>query len=254
MPIKIGHASIDERGKVSGGTAGDFNGREVCIREWYSKPWTVVLRPKDAAVAEKMAKACEAACANAKIGYDQGQRNTLHTRAKAADYDLAKISTPCECDCSSLMTVCAIAGGVSALEYTGNAPTTRTMQAKFTATGAFEALTDSKYLTTDKYLRRGDILLKPSSHTAMALEDGAGAASTSTYNLTLRTLKKGCEGEDVAALQRLLIANGYDCGRCGADGDFGAATDAALTAYQEDHGLPPDGIAGKHTMTALLGL
>lgn len=253
MPIKIGHASLDERGKVSGGSAGDSNGREVCVREWYSKPWTVVLRPKDPAVAEAMACACEAAAANAKIGYDQGQRNTLHTRAKAVGYDLSKITAPCECDCSSLMTVCAIAGGV-ALEYSGNAPTTRTMQARFTATGAFDALTDSKYLTTDTYLKRGDILLKPGSHTAMALENGSGAVSTSTYNLTLRTLKMGCEGEDVAALQRLLIANGYDCGRYGADGDFGSATDSALRAYQTDHALTVDGIAGRNTMSSLLGL
>ena len=30
--IKIGHASIDENGKITGGKAGDQTGKEVCIR------------------------------------------------------------------------------------------------------------------------------------------------------------------------------------------------------------------------------
>ena len=37
MAVKIGHASIDERGKISGGKAGDQTGKEVCIRDWYNK-------------------------------------------------------------------------------------------------------------------------------------------------------------------------------------------------------------------------
>ena len=78
MAIKIGHASIDERGKINGGTAGDSTGGEVCVRGWYNANWNVVLRPKTEAVAEKSAKACKAACANNKVGYDQYQRNTLH--------------------------------------------------------------------------------------------------------------------------------------------------------------------------------
>lgn len=65
MAIKIGHAAIDERGKASGGSAGDQTGREVCVRTWYAKPWVLVLRPKSATVAERMARACEAACVNA---------------------------------------------------------------------------------------------------------------------------------------------------------------------------------------------
>lgn len=47
MPIKIGHASIDERSKTKGGQAGDQTGKEICIRPWYSKPWSFVLRCKN---------------------------------------------------------------------------------------------------------------------------------------------------------------------------------------------------------------
>ena len=76
MAVKIGHASIDERGKARGGAAGDQTGKEVCLRDWYDKNWVSVLRPKNEKEAEKMAKAMEQACANDHIGYDQSQRTT----------------------------------------------------------------------------------------------------------------------------------------------------------------------------------
>ena len=169
---KIGHASLGSNGKVSGDVSGD-QGKEVCIRDWYNKPWGYVLRPKDINIAEKMAIACEKGCANQAIGYDQGQRNTLKTQAVACGMDLSKITTPCECDCSSFMTVCAECAGIK-IPYNGsNAPTTSTMQSAFMSTGQFDLLTDSKYLTSDKYLKRGDVLVKAGSHTAMALENGS---------------------------------------------------------------------------------
>lgn len=180
MPIKIGHASIDESYKTKGGKAGDQTGKEVCIRPWYSKPWSFILRCKDSSKAELMAIACENGCNNRHIGYDQNQRNTLRTQAKKVDFDLSKIITPCECDCSSFMAVCAEAVGIS-IPYNGtNAPTTSTMRAAFTSTGMFEALSDSKYLTSDKYLKRGDILVKPESHTVMALENGSAISNDSS--------------------------------------------------------------------------
>ena len=35
MAVLIGHASINEKGKVTGGKKGDQTGKEVCIRTWY---------------------------------------------------------------------------------------------------------------------------------------------------------------------------------------------------------------------------
>lgn len=184
MAVKIGHASKDERGKINSGKAGDQTGKEVCTRDWYAGGWTVLLRPKSSTVAEKMAKACEAGCANSKIGYDQYQRNALRTKAKAAGWNLSKIAAACECDCSSFMTVCAEAAGVKMDgTYTrGNAPTTSTMRAKFKATGAFEVLTASKYLSGSDYLKRGDVLVKEGSHTVMALSNGAKVKSGTAGN------------------------------------------------------------------------
>lgn len=172
MAIKIGHSSIDENGKISGGVAGDQTAKEVCTRNWYSKGWNVLLRPKSSVLAEKSAKACEAGCANSKIGYDQYQRNTLNKQAKAVGYDLSKITVACECDCSAFMHVCAIAGGAN-LSYGSNGYTTRTMVSAFVKSGDYEKLTDSKYLSSDKHLKRGDILVKEGSHTLMVLENGS---------------------------------------------------------------------------------
>ena len=173
MAIKIGHASINENGQAKNGQAGDQTKKEVCIRPWYSKPWSFVLRCKDDSKSNKMATACEQGCGNDNIGYDQNQRNTLRTQAKKVNFDLSKIVTPCECDCSSFMTVCAESAGIN-IPYNGtNAPTTSTMKTAFTSTGMFDVLTDPKYLTSDKYLKRGDILVKPGSHTVMVLENGS---------------------------------------------------------------------------------
>ena len=113
MAVKIGHASIDENGKARGGAAGDQTGREVCTRDWYSKNWNKVIRAKNSKIAEKIAKAMEAACANNNIGYDQNQRTTLFVQAQAKKWDISKITTKCETDCSALVAVCVNAAGVS---------------------------------------------------------------------------------------------------------------------------------------------
>ena len=63
-------------------------------------------------LAEKIASACENACNNNNIGYDQNQRNTLLMQAKQVGYDISKITTPCECDCSSLVSTCCVCAGL----------------------------------------------------------------------------------------------------------------------------------------------
>lgn len=73
------------------------------------------------------------------------------------------------------------------------------------------------------------------------------------YTMNMRLLKKGSKGEDVRALQILLIGRGYSCGIHGADGDFGSDTDKAVRAYQKDHKLTVDGEVGPDTMGSLLG-
>ena len=258
MSIKIGHACNDENRRSKGGTAGDQTKREVCVRDWYSSPWDTILRCKNSSKAEKMAKACEAGCANDYIGYDQNQRNTLNAQAKAVGYDLSKIKTPCECDCSSFMTVCAQAAGINIPYTSGNAPFTGNMKLRFTSTGMFDVLTDKKYTNSDEYVKRGDILLKSTGHTAMALENGSKVKTTSATtkggvcNVTLTQLSKGCKGAQVKALQLLLIGYGYNCGASKADGSFGNNTYKAVVKFQKAYKLTADGIVGINTWTKLL--
>lgn len=78
-----------------------------------------------------------------------------------------------------------------------------------------------------------------------------GEVQAQRLRLGDRLLKNGCEGEDVAELQTDLIRLGYDCGRFGADGDFGDATELAVKAFQRDHRLTVDGECGKKTCAAL---
>lgn len=174
MGVRIGHASLSENSTVNG-VKGDQTKKEVCIRAYYiyKYGWSCVLRP-NADIAEKLATECEKACKNDAIGYSQNTRNTLHDEAKKVAYDLSKITTPCACDCSSLVTVCAIAAGVKNLEYTRNAPTTSTMQTVFLQTGMFTLLTDNKYLLKDTYLRRGDVVISQGHHTVIVLDNGSG--------------------------------------------------------------------------------
>lgn len=82
----------------------------------------------------------------------------------------------------------------------------------------------------------------------------SGNTTKGDYTVEMRYLKKGCEGEDVRALQILLNGRGskYNCGS--ADGIFGSKTDAAVRAYQKDKGLTQDGIVGENTMSKLLGV
>lgn len=70
--------------------------------------------------------------------------------------------------------------------------------------------------------------------------------------ITLNQLSKGDKGNQVVALQILLIGKGYSCGRYGADGDFGSGTYSAATAFQRAKGLEVDGIVGAATWAALL--
>lgn len=79
-----------------------------------------------------------------------------------------------------------------------------------------------------------------------------GTAPTTNTVLGDRTLKKGMEGNDVKALQELLLQIGYALPRYGADGKFGSETQTALLAFQKDEELEADGLYGDRTHQALM--
>ena len=65
------------------------------------------------------------------------------------------------------------------------------------------------------------------------------------------TIRKGNKNKYVKEAQEKLIQLGYNLGICGADGDFGTATEAAVKQFQRDHGLVVDGVVGPKTWAAL---
>jgi len=253
MAVKVGSARIDENGKAHGGKAGDQTGREVSTQSWYlhSKGWRV-FRAKNPSVAERIAQCMERACKNEKIGYDQYQRNTLYKVAEPLGFDTAKVTTACETDCSALVRVCIAYAGITGLPEgfrTGNMPS------NLNKTGAFTELTGSKYQSQSTYLGRGDILVtKTNGHTVVVLTNGSkyeGTIRPVEYTLGDRTIKYGCEGQDVKLMQEMLLKLGYDLGSWGIDGDFGDCTDLALRAFQKDARLDVDGECGPATLVAL---
>lgn len=263
MSVKLAAAHIDERGKATGGKAGDQTGKEVCVRNYYvhSKGWRV-FRPKDAAKAEKIAQDAQYACENKFIGYDQNQRTSLYTISKPYGFNCAKVTTPCETDCSALVRVCCAYAGIDLPDFnTSNEAKT------LLNSGAFTELTGDKYTKSGDYLRRGDILVtKTKGHTEIVISNGskAGNAPTTapttdttapttgtTPTLGSRVLKNGMSGADVKELQADLIKLGYDLGKWGADGDFGDQTEMVVRRFQTQEGLAPDGEFGPLSLAAL---
>lgn len=66
-----------------------------------------------------------------------------------------------------------------------------------------------------------------------------------------KNIKRGSVGEVAKLVQSMLICYGYSCGNCGADGDFGTGSVAALKRFQSANRLIADGIAGKATAMKL---
>lgn len=65
---------------------------------------------------------------------------------------------------------------------------------------------------------------------------------------TLPTLHRGAKGEVVAGLQRMLRGLGF---ALAVDGDFGPATELAVTQFQQAKTLEADGVVGAKTWAAL---
>ena len=163
MAIKIGSARIDERGKLSGGKAGDQTGGEVSEQTFYvhKKGW-IVLRPKSIQHAMGIAERMHSACNNPHLGYDQSNRggvlvNGIDTKSNT------------ECDCSAL-----VRAGVK--EATCKDPgnfTTATEVTVLSESGLFE----KPFVYTSKtILCTGDILVtKTKGHTVVVT---AGALRT----------------------------------------------------------------------------
>ena len=187
MSIMVGSARIDERGNASGGAAGDQKQTsatndltgEVSMQKMYShsKGW-YILRPKSAAHAVKMADLMKAACNNANIGYDQGNRLGVVQHGI-----MTAVKT--ECDCSSLVREVV-------KEATGKDPgnfTTANEAASLEATGLFES--KRSYVSQSATpVYDGDVLVtKTKGHTVIvvcgsARKAASGSSGTSAPSIS----------------------------------------------------------------------
>ena len=238
--ITIAHAVCDERGRTSGGAAGNQTANlyhttgELRFSEWYDPNgggWDYLIRAKNKTQRAQIAAAARSAVRNSYIGYDQADRESLYDQVKYCSFNPTGAITPCNCDCSSLVTVCCNYAGIPILRgtYTGN------LKERCEAVGYFKIYKSAKYTQCSTYLKDGDILLRVGHHAAVVV--------STTYHM-IRYLKMGVSGEDVIYLQQLL--NKYASG-LKEDGVFGIHTDNALRKYQSMFRLASDGVMGPLT-------
>ena len=258
MSIKVGSARIDERGKISGGKAGDQTRKELSIQNFYihKKGWYII-RPKSIEHAKKLAKAMETACNNKHIGYDQNERFGIIKYGINSTKDI-------EADCSTTVRSCIIAA-------TGKDPgnfSTADERKILLATNLFD---DIGSYTSNTKIYDGDILVtKTKGHTVIvtsgsprsintnpdiqassqpasayskkqfitevqiaigARPDGIAGKETLSKTPTISKLKNRTHAV-VVPLQRYLNSLGYDCGKV--DGIAGNKFDTATKKLQED--------------------
>lgn len=171
MAIKCAWASIDERGRASGGALGDQTGREVKTGDYYNFGQTVVIRCKDRKKAHKIANAAKYIANSNVCGYDQQNRASLFAELQKKDFDYKKLVAKCETDCSALVA-CAVACAygkelISRHCWTGN------LEPACISTGEFTVLT--KPIEDPAYLLKGDIILNKAAHVIICIENGSKA-------------------------------------------------------------------------------
>ena len=233
MSVIIGSARSDERGKLTGGKAGDQTGKEVSTQAFYmhSKGWNG-FRAKNQAIANKLAEGMKKACDNNNVGYDQNER--LGVLNNGVD---SKVKT--EGDCGTTVRACMKYAGINVGNFnTANA------EKVIMATGLFDKVT----IKSEKDCKKGDILCtKTKGHIVIVVE--APENTSNLYPVPTRTLQKGSKGEDVKWLQYELNKRGFNCGAI--DGIFGNGTKTQVINLQRYFGLSQDGVVGPKTLNKL---
>lgn len=253
MTVIFGSARIDERGKISGGQAGDQTKNEVSTQNGYihSKGWDI-LRASDTDLANGLAFCMAIACSNDNIGYDQSNRDAIIR-------DTICSTKPTECDCSSLVRACLKQCGVNVANFT-----TQNAISVIKASGKF---TQKAFTTLDE-LCTGDILCtKTKGHIVIVVQGRErtkliqrgyniyprpAVVVTSKANAKNRGIKNYISvGDGVRYVQYALQKKGYNIGSSGIDGSCGPNTVAAIKQFQKDNGLVVDGLAGPKTLEKL---
>lgn len=255
----VSSARSDERGKYSGGKAGDQKQKsktndtrgEVSMQAMYThrKGW-YILRPKKVSHADAIAELGIKAANNPNIGYSQSDRlgvvkHGINTKVKT------------NADCSSLVRQ-------AVREATGKDPgnfTTANEARVLAATGLFTKIAYVNQSKTPVY--NGDILVtKTKGHTVIVVSGNPRprvATAGNTYPVPTRTIKLTdpmMKGDDVKWIQYHLIRLGFlheyytdskGKKKSNIDGIYGTKTRDAVLAAQKHYGIREDGIVGAGT-------
>lgn len=260
MSIMVSSARSDERGKYSGGKAGDQKQKsktndtrgEVSMQAMYTnrKGW-YILRPKKVSYADAIAELGIKAANNPNIGYSQADRlgvvkHGINTKVKT------------NADCSSLVRQ-------AVREATGKDPgnfTTSNEANMLVATGLF---TKTAYVNQSKTpVYNGDILVtKTKGHTVIVVSGNPRPRATvgNPYPVPERVIyvpKVGpkMSGNDVKWIQYHLIRLGFlpeyytdskGKKKSNIDGIYGTKTRNAVLEAQKHYGIEVDGIVGAGT-------
>lgn len=242
MSIRIGNASIDENGEISGGKIGDQTGKEIYERDWYQHkhPWNVYLECTDPTLAKSAAEYMGQICNDPNYGYNQNERTTGYVsiikngrRVKGAKGSF---------DCSSSVSGCYNLAGIPSLSINN---TTRTLRNALLRTGKFVEYTDSSHLLSGKLAKVGGIYLSEGHHVVMVIHvDKVPTKPSNPYSMPSSDIEFGETGASVRWVQWELIRHGYNVKM---DGEFGSKTEKYVKDFQKVEGLTIDGIVGPDT-------
>lgn len=181
----IAHASIDENGNISGGTAGDQSEKEVCIRSFYTNNWDTTIDIENDMIRIAFGNNMIDCANNNNIGYNQNRRNSLLTVAESVNFVFSKITKACDCDCSSLVTI-ALLGAIyqvlgkesyeiakSVMVEEGNCATTRTLVTRMKKLMiTIKTHTSTTYTASKSKAVFGTIYLRTGKHVVVYVESG----------------------------------------------------------------------------------
>lgn len=193
----IVHASINEKGKTTGGKTGDQTGKEICTRSFY----------------------------NYKGGWDYHFR---YEEQSTSSTQKPSTSTPSGNDLIR-------AGQQHTINMTGHS---------INVDGIYGPQTKANIIRCFQSAMNHD-------YNAWLAVDGQCGAKTINA-LGRHYVRNGEYQEMVRAVQVALYCHGFN--PQGTDAKFGKNTEAAVKAFQKSKGLTDDGIAGKNTIMALMGV
>lgn len=292
MTVYVGSARIDERGKATGGKAGDQSGKELSIQKWYKHSgggWTSVIHIIDPVKRKKYRDFIKWACNSSLIGYDQYERTTLYKAIKALGFEnYKKLNKKVECDCSSLVACGLIVAGID-VPCNWRTGTLEGICKESKYKGILAVYTSSSYTNATSKLYDGDIINKRYSHVVTVISGAKGFESAKlTYNANVKAFQKAFNSDFYDEIKAGKIDELEEDGLCGThtkaaidkvmlksldkkhpeitklvqkivgftgnaiDGKYGPKTKAAVEKYQKAHGLTADGEVGPKTLTKLL--